>query len=297
MLHTESREETFSELREMVRSVRLWIAVLLLAILSCCLIWRSCTAKEQNELPPLNYSESTSSAAVNTGAEATAAVTATTEKAAAAPAEAAEEYRPSASEPLLSRSKAEEITAKVQELHSSFPDFIGWLYMADSDIDYPVVQGTDNEYYLSHALNGSYYRSGTLFLDWRCSRDLSDGTNIIFGHNMQSGMFGDIRSYRDPAAFEAHRYGWFFTPDKVYLIEFFALSVVSGFDALYDVPCDLSQWYDGLLEAAEFKRDAAITDKLIAFSTCASDYDNARALFAGVLTAQESIEDCICPEK
>lgn len=281
----------------MVRSVRLWTAVLLLAILSCCLIWRSCTAKEQNELPPLNYSESTSSAAVNTEAAATAAVTATTEKAAAAPAEAAEEYRPSASEPLLSRSKAEEITAKVQELHSSFPDFIGWLYMADSDIDYPVVQGTDNEYYLSHALNGSYYRSGTLFLDWRCSRDLSDGTNIIFGHNMQSGMFGDIRSYRDPAAFEAHRYGWFFTHDKVYLIEFFALSVVSGFDALYDVPCDLSQWYDGLLEAAEFKRDAAITDKLIAFSTCASDYDNARALFAGVLTAQESIEDCICPEK
>ncbi|MBR3666469.1 MAG: hypothetical protein IKN66_04845 [Ruminococcus sp.] len=60
---------------------------------------------------------------------------------------------------------------------------------------------------------------------------------------------------------------------------------------------DKYTWLMVLTEAAEFKRDAAITDKLIAFSTCASDYDNARALFAGVLTAQESIEDCICPEK
>ena len=281
----------------MVRRARGLIAVMLLAILTCCLIWRSCTAKEQNELPPLNYSESTSPETVYTTASTTSAMSSPTENASIAATGSADEYQPSASEPWLSRSKAEEITAKVQELHSQWPDFIGWLYMSDSDIDYPVVQGTDNEYYLSHAVDGRYYRSGTLFLDWRCSRDLSDGTNIIFGHNMQNGMFGDIRSYRNDEAFDSHRYAWLFTPDKVYLIEFFALSIVSGYDILYDVPCDLNEWYDRLLETAEFQRDVPMTDKLVAFSTCASDYENARALLAGVLTAQESIEDCIYPEK
>ena len=281
----------------MVRRARVLIAVILLAILTCCLIWRSCTAKEQNELPPLNYSESTSPETVYTTASTTSAMSSATENPGIAATGSDDEYQPSASEPWLSRSKAEEITAKVQELHSQWPDFIGWLYMSDSDIDYPVVQGTDNEYYLSHAVDGRYYRSGTLFLDWRCSRDLSDGTNIIFGHNMQNGMFGDIRSYRNDEAFDSHRYAWFFTPDKVYLIEFFALSIVSGYDILYDVPCDLNEWHDRLLETAEFQRDVPMTDKLVAFSTCASDYENARALLAGVLTAQESIEDCIYPEK
>jgi len=213
------------EVKEMVRSARVWIAVALLAVLICCLIWRSCTAKEQNELPPLNYSERTSSATIHTLPSTTSPISPATENGSIAATEAADEYQPSASEPWLSRSKAEEITAKVQELHSGFPDFIGWLYMADSDIDYPVVQGTDNDHYLSHAVNGSYYRSGTLFLDWRCSRDLSDGTNIIFGHNMQSGMFGDIHSFRNDEAFDSHRYACFFTPDKVYMIEFFALSI------------------------------------------------------------------------
>ncbi len=281
----------------MVRRARVLIAVMLLAILTFCLIWRSCTAKEQNELPPLNYNESTSPETVYTTASTTSAMSSATENASIAATGSADEYQLSASEPWLSRSKAEEITAKVQELHSQFPDFIGWLYMADSDIDYPVAQGADNEYYLSHAINGSYYRSGTLFLDWRCSRDLSDGTNIIFGHNMQNGMFGDIRSYRNDETFDSHRYAWFFTPDKVYLIEFFALSIVSGYDIMYDVPCDLNEWHDRLLETAEFQRDVTMTDKLVAFSTCASDYENARALLAGVLTAQESIEDCIYPEK
>lgn len=281
----------------MVRRARVLIAVMFLAILTFCLIWRSCTAKEQNELPPLNYSESTSPETVYTTASTTSAMSSSTEKPSIAATGSADEYQPSASEPWLSRSKAEEITAKVQELHSQWPDFIGWLYMSDSDIDYPVVQGTDNEYYLSHAVDGRYYRSGTLFLDWQCSRDLSDGTNIIFGHNMQNGMFGDIRSYRNDEAFDSHRYAWFFTPDKVYLIEFFALSIVSGYDILYDVPCDLNEWHDRLLETAEYQRDVPMTDKLVAFSTCASDYENARALFAGVLTAQESIEDCIYPEK
>lgn len=280
----------------MFRGARVWIAGVLVVVLAVCLIWRGYTSKEQKELSPLNYSESTVTTASGNENAGITAENPTIEQETSAVKEA-DEYQPSASEPWLSRSRAEDIKARVEELSGRFPDFVGWLYMADSDIDYPVMQGTDNEYYLSHAPDGSYYRSGTLFLDWRCSRELTDGTNIIFGHNMKQGMFGDIRSYRNTEAFDSHRYAWFITPDKVYRIEFFALSIVSGFDVLYDVPSDLNEWHDRLLKTAEFQRDVKMTEKLVAFSTCASDYDNARALFAGVMTEQKSIEDCVYPKK
>ena len=283
--------------KKVIRGVRAWIAGILLVILAGGLIWKVSTRHKQSELLPLNYSDSTVTAASEHEVTAMPETNSPTEKNASNYKITAEEYQLSAAEPWLSRSKAEDIAAKVNELHEKHPDFVGWLYMADSDIDYPVVQGTDNEYYLSHAPDGSFYRSGTLFLDWRCSKDLTDGTNIIFGHNMKQGMFGDIRSYRNNEAFDAHRYAWFVTPDKVYRIEFFALSIVSGFDILYDVPCDLNEWHDRLLEKAEYQRDVKITDKLIAFSTCASDFENARALFAGVMTELGSLEECIYPEK
>lgn len=277
---------------------RVLIAGVMLAILAGCLIWKSCTLqKEQTVLPPLDYSESTVTASnvyetatthTDDSQPETEIVSVTVES---------EEYQPSASEPWMSRSQAENIAERVRELHRQLPDFVGWLYMADSDIDYPVVQGTDNEYYLSHAPDGSYYRQGTLFLDYRCYRDLTSGTNIIFGHNMQQGMFGDIRSFRNAEAFERHRYGWFFTPDNVYRIDFFALSIVSGSDVLYDVPADLTNWYDRILETAEFRRDAVISEKMIALSTCASDFRNARALFVGDLIKMDKEENYIFLEE
>ena len=95
-----------------------------------------------------------------------------------------------ASVPYISESKMRELNRKMEEVSKYSTDLVGWIYIADSDIDYPVVQGTDNQYYLHRTPDGRRNDLGTIFLDCKCSSDFSDSQNILFGHNMQYGMFG-----------------------------------------------------------------------------------------------------------
>jgi len=187
------------------------------------------------------------------------------------------------------------IRENMELLQESCPDFVGWLYIADSDMDLPVVQGSDNDYYLSHAPDGTYNRQGTIFLDCRNSSDLSDLHNILYGHNMVSGMFGDIRSYKKRAEFDKHRCGWFFTPEQTYRIEFFALTIVSTNDIIYETDADHKDWLDFILEKAMYTSEPVPeeTDRLIALSTCASDFASARALFTGKLIPVDHEDDII----
>lgn len=165
-------------------------------------------------------------------------------------------------------------------------DLIGWIYIADSDIDYPVVQGTDNQYYLHHSPDGGENELGTIFLDSKCKSDFSDTQNILFGHNMQRGMFGDIRAFKEKANFDAHRYGWLFTKDRLYRIDFYALTIVSAFHKLYDIPTDNAEWQKYVRDNSLYytETEFAGEDHFIALSTCAADFENARALFIGRLT-------------
>ena len=102
---------------------------------------------------------------------------------------------------------------------------------------------------------------------------------------MVQGMFGDLRALKEQAAFEAHPYGWLFTADTVYRIAFFTLSVLSGYDAVYNVPCSAEDFAARLAAGTVQSRPLTLSpeDRLIAFSTCASDFADARALWAGKL--------------
>ena len=65
-------------------------------------------------------------------------------------------------------------------------------------LNYPVVQGNDNSYYLSHLFDGSDNAGGCLFLDSRNNSDFTDDNTIIYGHNMKNGtMFASINQYQE----------------------------------------------------------------------------------------------------
>ncbi|HAG14772.1 MAG TPA: hypothetical protein DCG49_13070 [Ruminococcus sp.] len=197
--------------------------------------------------------------------------------------------------PQITQTRYEQIREHMELLQKSCSDFIGWLYIPDSEMNLPVVQGSDNDYYLSHAPDGTYYREGTIFLDYRSSPDLSDLHNILYGHNMMSGMFGDIRSYKDRAAFDRHLCGWFLTPDQTYRIDFFALSVVSTYDVIYETDAAHADWLACILENAMHLSEPLPeeTDRLITLSTCSSEFANARALFTGKLVPIEKEDEVI----
>lgn len=101
--------------------------------------------------------------------------------------------------------QAPEVLQEYGAIYSQYPDFIGWIRIDDTQIDLPVMQTTDNAYYLDKDVNGSEDVNGTLFLD--CRDDfVKPSTNlIIYGHNMKSGaMFGGLKQYLDESYLSSH---------------------------------------------------------------------------------------------
>ena len=277
----------------MIKSIRLWVAVALLAALAFCLVMKYGIHTAKQNVPG---SSKTISSSVPSSAAETVSDDPVHEKEVAESSEEKEDDRPQVSEPdasvpFIPEQKVNEITKKMQKAARYSSDLIGWIYIADSEIDYPVVQGTDDQYYLHHAPDGSDNPSGSIFLSYRCAADFSGALNILYGHDMQRGMFSDIRNLRQREQFDKHRYGWLFTKEDLYRIDFYALSVVSAYDALYAIPADNSRWQETLKANSIYYNEPELNsdDSVLALSTCTYDYENARALFAGKLIWSQKI--------
>lgn len=80
-------------------------------------------------------------------------------------------------------------------LKAENPDTVGYLKVENTNIDYVVVQGVDNDYYLSHNFNRENNVSGWVFVDYRNRLDGSDRNIIIYGHDVRDGsMLGSLKS-------------------------------------------------------------------------------------------------------
>lgn len=98
-----------------------------------------------------------------------------------------------------------EILEKYKSLYLRNKNLIGWLKIADTKIDYPVMQSNNGEYYLDHNFNQEYDKNGTLFVDNECDVLRPSDNIIIYGHNMKSGeMFGSLEKYKNESYYQAH---------------------------------------------------------------------------------------------
>ncbi|MFR3924329.1 MAG: class B sortase [Collinsella sp.] len=91
--------------------------------------------------------------------------------------------------------------ARLQELMAKNPDVVGWVTIDGTNIDYPFVQGKDNQEYLNKNVLGESAVSGAVFLDTRNSRAMTDSYNLLYAHHMDNGaMFGDVDRFLDRAS-------------------------------------------------------------------------------------------------
>ena len=101
---------------------------------------------------------------------------------------------------------AEAQQARFADLLARNPDVVGWVYVPGTNIDYPVLQTGDNQFYLRHDLDRQYDVRGLPFADFEC--DLQSGRHlIIYGHNMgddETDRFTDLQNYQDPDYYAAH---------------------------------------------------------------------------------------------
>ena len=84
-------------------------------------------------------------------------------------------------------------------------DVLGWILIPGTAVSYPVVQGTDNDYYLNHTWKKWTSVVGSIFLECHNSRDLSDFNTIIYGHRMNNGsMFASLKNYKKQSWWSDH---------------------------------------------------------------------------------------------
>lgn len=168
-------------------------------------------------------------------------------------------------------------------------DVIGWLECENTIVNYPVVQGKDNEYYLKHLLDGTYHRFGTLFVDCANAADFTDQNTVIYGHHIKVGtMFQMLDNYKEPDYYQEHPYFMLYLPDRTYRIELFAGCLVDGADG---VPLNFSDaqeyqdYIDSLRAKSTFTSPVEMTaeDRMVTLYTCAYDFETARYVVCGKL--------------
>lgn len=189
-------------------------------------------------------------------------------------------------------------TSHPEESKSSPIDFIrleeisqdvkGWIRIEGTRVDYPVMQSKDNDFYLSRAVNGTWNKVGTPFMDFRNSGDFSDRLTVIYGHYMGDGsMFTDIHSYKSQKFYEEHPYIDLYTPDNSFRILPVAgvYQNVEYWDFTFDYESDEAFLHqiDVWKALSTFKSDTEYSakDRFVVLTLCTYDVENSRFLLVG----------------
>lgn len=94
---------------------------------------------------------------------------------------------------------------QVRSLKQENSDIVGFLEIENTDISYPVLQGNDNEYYMTHNFKKEKSKNGSIFLDKDYDWDISSNNYLIYGHNLNNGtMFQELLKYSDENYYKEH---------------------------------------------------------------------------------------------
>ncbi len=162
------------------------------------------------------------------------------------------------------------------------PDVVGWIRIPDSKVDYPFLQGEDNQHYLYRTWNNVSVGAGSIFLECRNSRDMTDFNTILYGHNMNNGsMFNSIRQYAAQSYYEEHPYIYVLTDAGVWRYEVFASYQAPVDSITYGLSFRQQETRENFLVSALEKSvietgiTPALTDRILTLSTCSGgSYSN-----------------------
>lgn len=188
------------------------------------------------------------------------------------------------------------ITVDFAGLRSINPDVVGWIYIQDTGINYPIVQAKDNSYYLHRTFNKNSSYIGAIFLDAMCKSDFGSFNSIIYGHNLKNGeMFGHLKglydiSYNSKADYKKHPKIWIITPDENREYEIFAareISVETDMD-VYTIEFpgyeEYREFIENQIKKSQYKTGTAVSEKrsMITLSTCTSRTEEGRFIVQAI---------------
>lgn len=189
------------------------------------------------------------------------------------------------------------VTVDFESIKKINPDVVGWIYIPDTKINYPIVQAEDNKTYLHRTLKGKDSYVGAIFLDALCKPDFSSFNSIIYGHNLKNGeMFGHLKKlydidYNSEADYKKHPTIWIITPDNAVEYSIFAFREISvGKDRdvyAVDLPDvkDRRSFLDEQIRRSQKDTEIwpSVDGRIITLSTCTSRTENERFVVQAVL--------------
>lgn len=194
-------------------------------------------------------------------------------------------------------------------------DIIGWIDFDKEPeiIDYPIVQGKDNSYYLKHTFDKKYSGSASIFADCVNDKNFKDNNTILYGHNMNDkSMFANLRYYiyKDHEKyFKDNKYFYIYAPGpkgsniryKYEIFSTYSLEVNKDTFSYVVYSKDnyskeYSEWVHKLADKSINKSDIDIDDlinnkhaKVVTLSTCTNTSENGRILVHGILVNTKTV--------
>lgn len=167
------------------------------------------------------------------------------------------------------------------EVKKTNEETIAWIWIDDTPINYPVVQGADNEFYLTHLYNKKYNISGSIFGDYRNGTDFTSTNTVLYGHNLKNGsMFGSLKKYKDLNFLNNHKYVWIITPKATYQYEIY---MVYEFDVSKDhyvfnfnSEKSFQSYLENIKPIVSNELEVNLDDHILTLSTCDDDKKDKR---------------------
>ncbi|MCL2548508.1 MAG: class B sortase [Symbiobacteriaceae bacterium] len=149
-------------------------------------------------------------------------------------------------------------------------DVLGWLYIPNTRIDYPLLVSGDNSYYLHKDIYHNDASAGSIFMDYRCDPALKSFNTIMYGHNMKNGsMFTDLRAFADPWFFATNPSGVLILKDVAYRLQPFAYLIVSAEDeVIYNPQGNKERFLAYAASVASIYKDPLPGYNIVTLSTC-----------------------------
>ena len=181
------------------------------------------------------------------------------------------------------------ISENQEELKSINNNYEMWIEIPNTKINYPIVQGKDNEYYLKHNFKNESNMSGTIFVD--CNNNIDEDKNIIiYGHNMRNGtMFNNITKFKEESFFNNNNTINIIRNNILYQYEIFSIYVEDQSKVSLEIEfTDNDAFVNYALNEASksmYNKNIIITeeDKIITLVTCSYEYTGARTILVGKL--------------
>lgn len=177
-------------------------------------------------------------------------------------------------------------------LEETCPGIVAWIRLNNTTINYPVMQGTDNAYFLSHLPDGTPHKTGSIFMDYTNTPDFSDDNTVLYGHYISAGgMFKDLEKYKKQAFYDANPIITVHTREKDYAIIVFAGHIVSAtspfLERSFKNEDAFNTYVNEIRQRSEFVSNDQITltsgDRLVSLITCSYEFKNARFIVTGKL--------------